>query len=217
MPMSIAKRWKTTMRRLAYLLAEYDDAKSHYDESKRELETMVATAEAPKTQQSPPQDVPVAGGETQLVLRDEEATESRPEEQNKGDDPQPLPSEEESVKPPVAEHFKRLWWAIAKATHPDVAGDDPDLLAAYKEAADAWEGGRHEELLDVAADISLSLSDPDPALVAAGEKRCDFYSKMLEELKSSSVWQWGQATPKAKDNILRLLVGQRAKRKTETN
>lgn len=190
------------MRRLAYLLSEYSDAKSQYETSKTELESMVNEAETsgrPGTPQTgPTSEKTTATEETSLVIRGQEPQET-----------------EEEKRKPVADHFRRLWRAIAKATHPDVAGDDPELLSAYKAAAESWEEGRHEELLDVAAEISLNISDPDVALVEEGEKRCEHYVKKIEEIKSTSVWQWGKAPPRAKENVLRLLVGQRALRRSQ--
>ena len=98
-----------------------------------------------------------------------------------------------------------------------MVGDDEDLIEAYKFAASAYEEKRFEELLDVAADINLHMSNPDPILIEDVNKRYEFYVKRLAEIKNSSMWQWGNATPEAKENLLKLLVGQRAKKKLESN
>lgn len=205
------------MRRLAYLRAEVAEVQGACDEAEIELARRVeereraareAAAAARAPREAPIEVQGIDPGVEVIVAGDvgESAEETHEEEDNQ--------TEEEVVPeaPRMGDHYKKLWRVIAKETHPDVAGDDPELTSLYKTASKAYKEGDTTTLIDVAADLGVRLGDPEPELVVDAAGRCDFYVQKLESLKGSTVWLWGSSSPEAKEAALEILLKTREER-----
>lgn len=121
-------------------------------------------------------------------------------------------NDQDSLEDPATIQYKKLWRAIARLTHPDVVGDDPEMMILYKAAASAAERRKWEELLDISSELCVPLSDPHPVLLAGADKRCVYYENMIRKVRSSVAWQWKHSGDEAKAEIVDLILRSRDKK-----
>jgi seryl-tRNA synthetase len=194
------KKWKTVLRRLAYLRAEIVEVQSTHNEVETELTNRIEKREKVRRAKESQKTETTSDKKEIVTYKTETASQKT---QNAKEELLALP---ETKDEGVPDHYKKLWRIIAKETHPDVAGNDPELTMSYKTAAEAYRAGLTEILLDVAADINVKVTDPEPELIVDAAKRCDYYAKKIESLRGSNIWSWGTATAEAKEAALEILL-----------
>jgi hypothetical protein len=220
-----SKRWKTMMKRLAYLRAEAADSIESFESSVKEIEDRIKTGSGEKKEDSQESNPPAAAPDgPAAALASKEMTLSGagadppPRGRDKGKEGRRSPEEatEEEAAPEgedeLTTQYKKLWRAIARLTHPDVAGEDPDVEALYKAASAAHERGRREELLDVAAEVGVQMRDPHPKMLDDLNRRCVHYEEMIRKVRASIAWQWGGAEESVKAEIVDLVLKSKGKK-----
>jgi len=210
--MDIRRRWKSLVHKVEHLRLEVED----HDEILKEYEVAFVAALMLAEGVATPQD-----DEASKVSADISAVVSDP------NDPCPDPSasaEDKGVSeelPSAAaiddsnrpEAMKKLWKAVAMATHPDRTGGDERLTQLYKKASNAWNLGLFEDLLDVALEVHVSLPDPDPAMLIALTARAKTLSSRVIAAEASVLWMWGNAPDEKKDSVMQMYLNMRRKRR----
>lgn len=213
------------MRRLVYLRAEAMDAVEEFESAVKEIEVQTSTKETDEKQ-----DVPIdpteKSGEPPGTRLDETPQSNSKELMRRlmkdGERGTHGSRTHDGIKledvladngDEVSSQYKKLWRAIAKKTHPDVAGDDEELTLLYKAAAAAWEKKNRGELLDVAAEVSIDLESPHRRLMSDAEGRCLHYEEMIRKVKSSIAWQWRHAEDDKKKVIVDLIAKSKAEKR----
>lgn len=220
MIMNDSKRWRTMMKRLAYLRAEASEAVELFEESVKEIKEKVGEAEETEVEPvSPPAASPSTSKEMitmAYVVIDETHSEWK-ERRKKYEPPKPespkdveeervvAVPEDDELKP----HYKRLWRVVARLTHPDVSGNDPEMTLLYKAAASAHEKDKREELLDVAAEVNAQLESPHEKMLEDIARRCSHYEQMIKKIRDSVAWQWKHAQEGTKKEIVELIKSKR--------
>ena len=211
------------MRRLVYLRAEAMDVVEEFEAAVKEIETQ--TNVNPSSSEDAEQNsTEIIEKETAQIPKEENLSVSREltkremrEKKAAVEDPsvtfqeQQIDNDEE-----VNSHYKKLWKAIAKKTHPDVVGKDEELLALYKAAAKAWEKKNRGELLDVAAEVSIDVESPHRRLMSDAEARCLHYEEMIRKVKSSVAWQWRHAEEGKKKAIVDLILKSKSEKQLKS-
>jgi hypothetical protein len=205
------------MKRLAYLRSEASESVDDFDSAVKDIESQIGKDKG----KSP--DPPTASGATESRPSHEEPRdiipsrggdppkESRDNGRTQGESGSEGPEVQDPQGDPVSVQYKKLWRAIARMTHPDVVGDDPEMTALYKAAAAAAERGRREELLDVSSELSIHLADPHPTLLDDVERRCVHYEALIRKVRASVAWQWKHSGEEAKAEIVDLILKSREK------
>lgn len=220
--MSDARRWRTIMKRLAYLRAEASDFVDTFEESVKEIEEKLGGKK--KNETPPPQEgVPNAPESETGTSKELSKTSGMSNKSNQT----PPQSKEEDLKekvesPPPEEipsddvevHYKRLWKAIARVTHPDVVGGDEEMISLYKAASAASEKKARGELLDVASEVGIQLKDPHPKMLEDATSRCSHYEAMIRKIGDSVAWQWKHAPEATRQEIIDLILRSRGKKES---
>lgn len=214
MIMKDSKRWRTLIKRLAYLRAEASEAVESFEESISEIETRIEE----KDGKSPLQDVKdsVPGDEipaVNVVSHLIKYSGVSGSQENIGSSSTPVweaPEEpHKEADDEVKTNYKRLWRIVAKLTHPDAVGNNEELVTLYKAAANAYERDRRDELLDVAAEVNAQLDNPHPTLFDDLSRRCVHYEQMIKKIRDSVAWQWKNAQENTKKEIVDLIKSKR--------
>lgn len=196
------------MKRLAYLRAEAAESVDSFEESVHEIETRIDGKEKPE--ESGPSEInniPVNETSTHIAKIYGKTDEPRETvESQKVEDKSP-PEEDE-----VRSHYKRLWRIVARLTHPDVVGNNEELIDLYKAASAAYEKDRRAELLDVAAEVNAQLESPHPKMFEDIENRCVHYETMIKKIRESVAWQWKNAKEGTKKDIIDLIKSRRSEK-----
>lgn len=109
--------------------------------------------------------------------------------------------------------MRKLWKAIAVATHPDKTGGDPHKTELYKRASRAWDDRKYEELISIALDLDIPTEEADDNAVTLLEARSGQISERISQIEGSVLWQWHRAPPDKKDAIIRLYLASKGRRK----
>lgn len=107
----------------------------------------------------------------------------------------------QASEPAVPEAVRKLWKAIAKASHPDRVGSDGDLGKLYRVAAAAWAERDFAGLVGVAVELGLAI-EPDEALGAALRQVVSDHERRLAEIEKMAVWCWIQADDEEREGIV---------------
>lgn len=222
MIMKDSKRWRTLIKRLAYLRAEASEAVESFEESVSEIESRIEEKDgkSPNSEEKDDvksDDIPVtnaashlikfAGGQSdQADCGSSSASSETTQEEGR---------QEESDE--VKTNYKRLWRVIAKLTHPDAVGNNEELIALYKAAASAYERDRREEILDVASEVNAQLDNPHPALFDDLSRRCVHYEQMIRKIRDSVAWQWKNAQENTKKEIVDLIKTKREEKNKQSS
>lgn len=110
----------------------------------------------------------------------------------------PDPSPDDTSYPEAA---RKLWKAIAAATHPDKTGNDPELTEVYKRASEAWKNRQFEVLLDIAIELDIVIS-ADENLVPYIQQRSETLSNEIQHIDRLAVWHWVNAPEEEKARIV---------------
>lgn len=222
--MSISKTWRKLMRRLVYLRAEAMDIVEEFEAAVKEIEAQ--TNVNPTSNEGVEQNSIEPAVEETTQTSEENLSTSREitkretrEKKSVSDAEAPAGAFQEQQidnDDEVNSHYKRLWKAIAKKTHPDVAGEDEELLTLYKAAAKAWEKKNRGELLDVAAEVAIDIESPHRRLMSDAEGRCLHYEEMIRKVKSSIAWQWRHAEEGKKKAIVDLILKSKSEKQLKS-
>lgn len=210
--MDIRRRWKSLVHKVEYLRLEVED----HDEVLKEYQVAFVAALMKAEGILAPQKDQVIEVPADVSVIIEDPNDPCPEPfASKKDEgmPEELPSAtaiDESNRP---EAMKKLWKAVAMATHPDRTGGDERLTQLYKKASNAWNLGLFEDLLDVALEVHVNLPDPDPAMFAALTARAKTLSSRVISAEASVLWMWGNAPDEKKDSVMQMYLNMRKKKR----
>jgi dihydroneopterin aldolase len=223
MIMKDSKRWRTLIKRLAYLRAEASEAVESFEESVSEIESRIEEKDGKTTiseekDVAKSDDIPATNAVSHLIKftggrGDQEVCGSSSVSSKSS--PEETRQEEESDE--VKTNYKRLWRVIAKLTHPDAVGNNEELITLYKAAASAYERDRREELLDVASELNAQLDNPHPALFDDLSRRCVHYEQMIRKIRDSVAWQWKNAQENTKKEIVDLIKTKREEKNKQSS
>lgn len=221
--MKDSKRWRTLIKRLAYLRAEASEAVESFEESVSEIESRIEEKDGKTTiseekDVAKSDDIPATNAVSHLIKftggrGDQEVCGSSSVSSKSS--PEETRQEEESDE--VKTNYKRLWRVIAKLTHPDAVGNNEELITLYKAAASAYERDRREELLDVASELNAQLDNPHPALFDDLSRRCVHYEQMIRKIRDSVAWQWKNAQENTKKEIVDLIKTKREEKNKQSS
>lgn len=216
--MSDSKRWRTLMKRLAYLRAEASETLDIFEESISEIEARIKNKENsdvifPKDAED---SMTFAVNSHQMIKFTTKSQESSGNFNESVSN-----SIQENLKDEALDvdkkNYKRLWRSIAKMTHPDIAGNNKEFVNLYKVAADAYEHDKREELLDIASEINVQLDNPPTKMLEDINRRCLYYEQMLKKIKDSITWEWKYSQEARKKEILDLIKSKRAASNVNTS
>lgn len=210
--MDIRRRWKSLVHKVEHLRLEVED----HDEVLKEYEVAFVAALMLAEGVMTPQNDQASEASTDVSTIVNDPNDPCPEPStsaNEEDTSEELPSAaaiDESNRP---EAMKKLWKAVAMATHPDRTGGDERLTQLYKKASNAWNLGLFEDLLDVALEVRVSLPDPDPEMLVALTARAKNLSDRVISAEASVLWMWGNAPDEKKDSVMQMYLNMRRKRR----
>lgn len=204
--MQLRRRWKSLLHKVEHLRLEVED----HDELMKEYEVAFLKAVTAAEGSSP---FPVPENSKDMV-QGSDIDESTDSTEGQQEDSLPDVPEKDLNRP---DSMRKLWKAVATATHPDKTGGDEKLTQLYKKASNAWTSGLFEELLEVAMEIGIDLVEPDLELIEAVNHRAKIMSDKVTQIESSVLWMWGSAPEDKKDSILQLYLTMRQKRRQATS
>lgn len=209
-----SKKWRRLVHKVEYLKLDLEDK----EEEMRAIEAQFITrlSEVDPGFNSPPPPPP------QKDPPGEEIQEKTQHQVNVVDQTEPAKSDDkkeepESPPPTVAaderpENMRKLWKAIALATHPDKTGGDQSKTDLYKRANRAWEERKYEELITIAIDLDIPTEEADENAATLLEARSNQISARISQIESSVLWQWHHAPEDKKDAIIRLYLASKGRR-----
>lgn len=177
------KAWKALLHRVRHLALELDDrqelTETHAPEFIRLVQTDLGEPATETTKPDP--------SEVGLVVS--RAAQEGPEVPPRGRGPtedSPAPENDDAAPPDAA---RKLWRAVAVATHPDKVGSDGELGQLYRRASAAWQDRNWSELVGVGLELGLTI-EPDQALYEALMTIRDKSERKLAQLEDTALWQW---------------------------
>lgn len=210
------------MKRLAYLRAEAADCVDTFEESVKEIEDRLGSRKKDSSSQASTNEENSTSkkdnkSSTDMVVSTEkkesrqnpvaeDAKRTSEASEGNGGEHQDVGESESDVQ------YRKLWREIAKITHPDVSGDDEEVTTLYKAAAEAHEKKRRGELLDVAAEVGVILSDPHEILLVDAQKRCVHYENLITKVRDSIAWQWKNSAEATQNQIIELILKSRSEK-----
>jgi len=218
MIMNDSKRWRTLIKRLAYLRAEAAESVESFEESVKEIEKNIEEKQDLTSIERIEKDdgeIPAVSGTAMIKFFAGKSSGGRGQtEERKAAVVTEPEAETKEDSDDLKSHYKKLWRVIARLTHPDSVGNNEELVALYKAAAVAYEKDRRDELLDVASEINVHLDNPHPGMIADLNRRCLHYEGMIKKIRDSVAWQWKNAQEGAKKEIIDLIKNRRSEKKT---
>lgn len=212
--MNDSKRWRTLIKRLAYLRAEASESAESFEESVNEIETRIKDGKSSNSEEKSNEksdEIPTTNAVSYLVkFSGERSKQENSETSTEASIPPPKEiCQEEEADNEVKKNYKRLWRIVAKLTHPDTAGNNEELIILYKAAASAYERDNRNELLDVAAEVNAHLENPHPTMFDDLNRRCVHYEQMIKKIRDSIAWQWKNSQENTKKEIVDLIKSKR--------
>jgi len=187
------KSWQSLLFKVRHLSLEVEDRQELIRENSAEFERRVLREigdPVPAERSSPEQEIASASKE---LARSEPV----------GDLPPPADDQPEAAVPEgIPDAVRRLWKAVALKSHPDRVGSDGELGRLYRVASAAWTARDFAGLLGVALELGLAI-EPDEALGKALAEIVSTQEKRLAELEQMAIWQWIQADPASKPDIVK--------------
>lgn len=212
--MKLDRRWKSLIHKVEHLKIELEDHKDEVKEYEADFTAALREAESALNPEQP--DITaenVEGISAEMVVGSAATNFENSEADNSGNE---NTNDEDEIEDhfPISEDtrpdsMRKLWKAIASATHPDRTGGNPELTEIYKKASRAWTAGSYEDLFEAALEARVKLPDPDPDLVEMLEKRSSAISSEISSIEQSVLWMWGRASKEKKDAILQLFITRR--------
>jgi len=129
---------------------------------------------------------------------------------------QPLESivESKQVKE-LPEDIKKLWKTIALMTHPDRTKNDPEKTELYLAANKAADEGHVDEILRIAAELNIEIPDDSPLVEEKLESIASELETKLKAAEESVLWQWGNASPDMRKNIMDAYIAMKRLKKKQ--
>lgn len=206
-----SRKWRSLLHKVEYLKLDLEEKEDEIRTIEAQFLTRLSEVDPGfSAAQSPPPPPPSEGGvtvgDTAAQVHVVDATdEGKPEEP-----PAEVPSAAVDDRP---DNMRKLWKAIAVATHPDKTGGDPGKTELYKRASRAWDGRKYEELISIALDLDIPTEEADDNAVTLLEARSGQISERISQIEGSVLWQWHRAPPDKKDVIIRLYLASKGRRK----
>lgn len=219
MIMNDSKRWRTLIKRLAYLRAEAAESVESFEESVKEIEKSIdEKQESSQAEKDEKIDGKIPVIDTSMikfsgVQSSNSGNKSEEKRDTSAETPIDTNQETKDEEDNLKSHYKKLWRVIARLTHPDAVGNNEELVALYKAAASAYERDKREELLDVASEVNVHLDNPHPAMISDLNRRCIHYEGMIRKIRDSVAWQWKSAQEGTKKEIIDLIKSRRSEKK----
>lgn len=210
--MSDSRRWRTLMKRLSYLRSEASESVDEFESAVKDIEGEIRKNKTPETVVSSDStsENKLSDSPKDIIQSSCGSIPSESDHKVNGEKHEEISSDAQvSSDDPVAGQYKKLWKAIAKMTHPDVVGDDPEMTSLYKAAAAAAEKGKREELLDVSSELGVPLAEPHPTILDDAERRCVHYENLIRKVRASVAWQWKHTGEETKAEIVDLILKSR--------
>jgi len=131
------------------------------------------------------------------------------------DNAAPLQEEEVAASEPTTgpEDMKKLWKAIAAASHPDKTGNDPKKTELYKRAGEAWKSKSYDELYRVALELGIDPPEATEESITILNGITQDLEKKLKESETSVLWMWGTTSPEKRDGIIDIYLRSRGKKR----
>lgn len=220
MIMNDSKRWRTLIKRLAYLRAEAAESVESFEESVKEIEKSIdEKQESSQAEKDEKIDGKIPVIDTSMikfsgVQSSNSGNKSEEKRDTSAETPIDTNQETKDEEDDLKSHYKKLWRVIARLTHPDAVGNNEELVALYKAAASAYERDKREELLDVASEVNVHLDNPHPTMISDLNRRCSHYEGMIRKIRDSVAWKWKNAQEGTKKEIIDLIKSRRAEKKT---
>jgi hypothetical protein len=224
--MSDSRRWRTLLKRLAYLRAEAADSVDSFEESVKEIESKIGRekdidvvvdhpvasgdVDEVKTSASVPTENSENSCDLSIIKNSDTRNESRSRQQNEQNEQVEDASNQGPDETKI--QYRKLWKAIARVTHPDIAGKNEDMTCLYRAAAKAHEKGNREELLDVASEVGIQMTNPHNILLEDLARRCSYYEQMIKRVRDSIAWQWKHSPKGTQEEIINLIKSKRSKK-----
>lgn len=193
------KAWQALLYRVRHLALEVDDHKEVVQANSAEFLALVRR-EMGESEREPEE------GEPGLVPAGQ--AHPGPEEPSGAGDESGGDAEhaEAAERPPEA--LRKLWRAIAVATHPDKVGADDDRGKLYRRGSVAWQARDWSELVGVALELGLCI-EPDESLYDALIIMRDRHEQQLSAIEQTGLWQWFVAeTEQRRTEIVREVSSQ---------
>lgn len=115
----------------------------------------------------------------------------------------------------LPEDIKKLWKTIALMTHPDRTKNDPEKTELYLAANKAADEGHVDEILRIAAELNIEIPEDSPLVEEKLESIASELETKLKQAEDSVLWQWGNAPPDMRKNIMDAYIAmKRLKKKT---
>lgn len=115
----------------------------------------------------------------------------------------------------LPDDIKKIWKTIALMTHPDRTKNDPEKTELYLAANKAADEGHVDEILRIAAELNIEIPEDSPLVEEKLESIANELETKLKQAEDSVLWQWGNAPPDMRKNIMDAYIAmKRLKKKT---
>lgn len=197
---SLQKKWTALLHKISYLRFELDDMQEKIEVYEKELTKKFNN---------------VASDDDHRERAKEQEKNINDQMQQKADSSngeENLVDSSNTDSASLNESFKKVWKQIALKTHPDIAGNKPEIVEKYKQALEAWNAGKLEVILDIAAELSIAIPDPTDGMIKTLEERADKIQDEIKKIESNTLWAWGNAEEAKKEVIVNEILKFRRKR-----
>jgi hypothetical protein len=207
---NLQKKWSALLHKISYLRFELDDKQEKIAVYEKELTQKFNNVADESDHQAHFNDKNKDLIEKEKKIKEEKEQDSS--EQSSVDVDEPVEENlvescnNESI---INDSFKKVWKQIALKTHPDIASGNPEL---YKKAQQAWNTGKLEVLLDIAAELSITVPDPTEDMIKTLEERVNNIEKEIKKIESNTLWAWGSAEEDKRDVIVNEILKFRRKK-----
>jgi hypothetical protein len=115
----------------------------------------------------------------------------------------------------LPDDIKKIWKTIALMTHPDRTKNDPEKTELYLAANKAADEGHVDEILRIATELNIEIPEDSPLVEEKLESIANELETKLKQAEDSVLWQWGNAHPDMRKNIMDAYIAmKRLKKKT---
>ena len=115
----------------------------------------------------------------------------------------------------LPDDIKKIWKTIALMTHPDRTKNDPEKTELYLAANKAADEGHVDEILRIATELNIEIPEDSPLVEEKLESIANELETKLKQAEDSVLWQWGNAPPDMRKNIMDAYIAmKRLKKKT---
>ena len=205
-----SRKWRSLLHKVEYLKLDLEEKEEEVRTIEAQFLTRLSEIDPGfGASQSPPPPPKEEGAE-----RETSAVHNVHVVDQTGDAPPEAPAELPSIaEDDRPDNMRKLWKAIAIATHPDKTGNDPGKTELYKKASRAWDDRKYEELISIALDLDIQTEEADENAVTLLEARTSQISSKISQIESSVLWHWHRAPQDKKDAIIKVYLASKGRRK----